>query len=70
VFRVGEKKKLKGLNLVPNKQTNTIYLTMADKSLMVLDMSNTERFTAVQFANYGGLLPPPICNDIYGFIIP
>jgi hypothetical protein len=47
VFREGEKKKLKGLNLVPNKNTNTIYLTMADKSLMVLDMSDLSKYSAI-----------------------
>lgn len=35
VVRSGDKSKLKVLHLVPNKQTNTAYLTLTDKSFLV-----------------------------------
>jgi hypothetical protein len=64
------KKNLKGLQLIPCKQTNTAIINFTSKEIAVQNMSDLTLLSKVTFLNPAGFLSTPFTQSGIGYLIP
>ena len=64
------KKNLKGLQLIPCKQTDTAIINFTSKEVAVQNMSDLTLLSKISFLNHAGSLSPPFTQSGIGYVIP
>ncbi len=64
------KKNLKGLQLIPCRETNTAIINLTSKEVAVQSMSDLAQFSKISFLNHAGSLSPPFPQSGFGYLIP
>lgn len=56
--------------MFPSLDKRVVFMGLNDKSLLVQDMNDLSKFSAVRFLNIGGQPSPPTVSGKYAYIIP